>query len=242
LYSNPLPVTKIEAINPLDRFDRSDNSSSRSARSERTVGGSVLVHRVRTKQPTNDPALVGKLPSSSVPMVASPVKHPFEVDNSRNDGNNIAHDEKDTDPLLPQVNPDAVVADNSKANKSNAVAIASCILYSMCSVAMVLTNKGISTAVPREVKPDLPQFSIIIFQCLVAVVFVEAARLTKLIEYPSFNIQQAKPMIPLNALFIGMLLSGFLSLVYVSVPIVTVFKNLTNLATVAGDWYFFNEK
>jgi hypothetical protein len=188
------------------------------------------------------PALVGNLPISSVLMVATPVKHSFEVDYSRKEGNNIEPHDKDIDPLLPQVNPDAVVADNSKVDKSNAVAIASCILYSLCSVAMVLTNKGISIAVPREFKPDLPQFSIIIFQCLVAVVFVEAARLTKFIEYPSFNIQQAKPMVPLNALFIGMLLSGFLSLVYVSVPIVTVFKNLTNLATVAGDWYFFNEK
>eukprot|EP01035_Chromulina_nebulosa_P025097 gene25097-32730_t len=39
-----------------------------------------------------------------------------------------------------------------------------------------------------------------------------------------------------------MLCSGFISLVYVSVPMVTIFKNLSNLVTVFGDWYLFGEK
>jgi GDP-mannose transporter len=52
----------------------------------------------------------------------------------------------------------------------------------------------------------------------------------------------AKAWLPVNLLFIGMLCSGLISFVYVSVPMITIFKNLTNLITVAGDWYFFNEQ
>lgn len=149
----------------------------------------------------------------------------------------------DTDTLLPHVNPAASAKETgNKSDKSTFAAIASCALYSLCSVAMVLTNKGISSSVPAHIRGDLPKLTIIMVQCLIAIVFVEIARLAKFIDYPSFNWTHAKSMLPLNIIFIGMLFSGFLSLVYVSVPIVTVFKNLTNIATVAGDWYFFKEK
>ena len=120
--------------------------------------------------------------------------------------------------------------------------VLSCVVYSICSVAMVLTNKGISAVVDIEMRKHLPQFSIIIYQCLLAILFTESARCFGLVSYPSFQLNHARLMVPLNILFIGMLISGFLSLVYVSVPMVTVFKNLTNLATVFGDWYFFGEQ
>ena len=118
----------------------------------------------------------------------------------------------------------------------------SCAMYSFCSVAMVLANKAISTSVSIDDRKRLPQISIILFQCVVAAAFVEIARLLRIVEYPPLNWKTARSWLPVNVLFIGMLLTGFLSLVYVSVPMVTIFKNLTNLVTVTGDWYFFEEK
>lgn len=114
-------------------------------------------------------------------------------------------------------------------------------MYTLCSVGMVLSNKAISTSVPEGFRKDLPQLSIILFQCLVAVVLVEGAKFFKVVEYPSFSLKTARAWLPLNLLFIGMLVTGFLSLVFVSVPIVTVFKNLTNLITVSGDAYLYGE-
>ena len=38
-----------------------------------------------------------------------------------------------------------------------------------------------------------------------------------------------------------MLISGFLSLVYCNVPMVTIFKNCTNLITIFGEWWLFGE-
>ena len=114
-------------------------------------------------------------------------------------------------------------------------------MYTFCSVGMVLSNKAISSSLPEEYRKQLPQLTVILFQCLVAVVLVEGAKAFKLVDYPAFNVSTAKAWLPLNLLFIGMLVTGFLSLVYVSVPIVTVFKNVTNLVTVSGDAYLYGE-
>jgi GDP-mannose transporter len=120
--------------------------------------------------------------------------------------------------------------------------VLSCLMYTFCSVFMVLSNKAISSTLPDEVKKRLPQLTVILFQCLVAVLLVEGAKLFKIVEYPNFNWKVARAWLPLNLLFIGMLITGFLSLVYVSVPMVTVFKNLTNLVTVTGDFLIFREE
>lgn len=92
--------------------------------------------------------------------------------------------------------------------------IISCIMYSCCSIIMVLSNKAIS--ITFEDKSRLPQYSIILFQCLIATTLVELAKFFKVVDYPSFDIQTAKSWLPLNLLFIGMLLTGFFALVYVS--------------------------
>jgi GDP-mannose transporter len=121
-------------------------------------------------------------------------------------------------------------------------ALMSCGTYTVCSVGMVLTNKAISSSLDEDIRKDLPQLSIIAFQCLVAVACVQAAKHLKYVDYPDFEWKVAKAWLPLNVLFIGMLCTGFLSLVYNNVPMVTVCKNLTNVVTIAGDALFFGEK
>lgn len=123
----------------------------------------------------------------------------------------------------------------------NANAILSLIMYSSCSVAMVLTNKAISSGFEPEVRARLPQISVIAFQCLIAVILVYGAKLYKIVDYPDFETETAKKWMPLNALFIGMLVTGFLALVHNNVPMVTVCKNLTNMVTITGEFYFFGE-
>ena len=51
--------------------------------------------------------------------------------------------------------------------------------------------------------------------------------------------QTAKQWAPVNIFFCLMLFTGMAALQYNSVPMVTIFKNVTNIATTAGDWYFF---
>lgn len=146
-------------------------------------------------------------------------------------------DERDDKSMLLPVS----IETNKISTSIWSASLLACTMYCLCSVSMVLTNKAISTTIPIEKKDNMPQLSIIAFQCLVAVVFVEVAKYFKMVDYPNFNLTTAKAWLPLNILFIGMLSTGFLALCYVSVPMVTITKNCSNLLTVFGDWYFFNE-
>jgi drug/metabolite transporter (DMT)-like permease len=106
---------------------------------------------------------------------------------------------------------------------------------------MVLTNKAITSALPEDIRYLVPQVSVVLFQSVVAVVLVEICRMLRFVDYPSFSLETAKSWIPLNLLFVLMLYSGFSSLSYLNVPMVMIFKNLTNVITVFGDWHFFGE-
>lgn len=139
------------------------------------------------------------------------------------------------------VEPKFKVAQNTEPDNVLA-GILSCLFYTLCSVATVVANKFISFGMEEETKAKIPELSVILLQCAIAVILVETARFFKWVDYRSFNLDTAKLWLPVNILFIGMLCSSFVCYIYLSVPIITIFKNLTNLATVAGDWYFFNEK
>ena len=120
--------------------------------------------------------------------------------------------------------------------------VMSCVFYTFTSVSMVLVNKAVSYNLSPAVRQKLPDLGVILYQCLIAVTLVEICKYFKFVDYPSLNIKLVKSWLPVNILFIGMLWSGFISLVYVSVPIATIFKNLANLGTVWGDWFFFKEE
>lgn len=119
--------------------------------------------------------------------------------------------------------------------------ILSSLMYTGCSVSMVLANKAIPMAVPLEDRKHLPDTAIILSQCIIAVILVTIAKRLNIVDYPSLSWPLVRQWLPLNLLFIAMLFSGFLALVHVSVPMVTIFKNIANLFTVIGDWYLFNE-
>jgi GDP-mannose transporter len=81
---------------------------------------------------------------------------------------------------------------------------------------------------------------LVVFQAIVAVFAVETCKKLKWVEYPSFSFETAKQWAPVNVFFCLMLFTGMASLQFNSVPMVTVFKNLTNILTCFGDYYFFD--
>jgi GDP-mannose transporter len=84
---------------------------------------------------------------------------------------------------------------------------------------------------------------LVVFQAIVAVVFVEGFKYFKWIEhYPSLTWDVARSWAPVNLFFCAMLFTGMASLQLNSVPMVTVFKNITNILTTAGDYFFFGNK
>jgi GDP-mannose transporter len=118
---------------------------------------------------------------------------------------------------------------------------ASCLAYATCSIAMVIGNKYVTASVPIEERHNIPDFGVIWFQCVLAVIILEAAKILKFITYPPLQLSVVKSWLPINIMFIAMLYTGFMSFVYLSVPIITIMKNLTNVFTVIGDYVFFNQ-
>ena len=84
---------------------------------------------------------------------------------------------------------------------------------------------------------------LVVIQAVVAVLFVEGFKHWKWIEhYPSLTWSVAKSWAPVNLFFCAMLFTGMASLQTNSVPMVTVFKNITNILTTFGDYVYFGNK
>jgi len=76
---------------------------------------------------------------------------------------------------------------------------------------------------------------LVVFQAVAAVICVEFSKFMGWVEYPNFNTRTAWLWAPVNLFFCGMLFTGMASMQHNSVPMVTVFKNITNIMTTIGD-------
>jgi GDP-mannose transporter len=113
-----------------------------------------------------------------------------------------------------------------------------CALYSFCSVSMVLVNKSLASSYNHLIDGDL-NVLLVVIQAVIAVIAVEFCKLMKWVEYPPFDYRTAMQWAPVNILFCAMLFTGMASLQFNNVPMVTVFKNITNILVAGGDKYFF---
>eukprot|EP00536_Pseudo-nitzschia_multiseries_P010769 jgi/Psemu1/204026/e_gw1.338.60.1 len=125
--------------------------------------------------------------------------------------------------------------------KKNGKVLSACASYSFCSVSMVLVNKSLASSYNHLFEGDL-NILLVVFQAIVAVVAVEGCRKLNWVEYPSFSLETAKQWAPVNIFFCLMLFTGMASLQYNSVPMVTIFKNVSNITTAIGDYYCFGNQ
>jgi GDP-mannose transporter len=83
---------------------------------------------------------------------------------------------------------------------------------------------------------------LVVWQAMVAVASVELCKRLRWVEYPSFNMRTARLWAPVNVLFCLMLFTGMAALEHNSVPMVTIYKNITNIIVTAGDYYIFKTR
>lgn len=112
------------------------------------------------------------------------------------------------------------------------------MMYSCCSVGMILVNKSLASSYNHFIDGDL-NILLVVFQSVTAVICVEFCKYMKWVDYPKFNMDTARQWAPVNILFCLMLFTGMASLQHNTVPMVTVFKNVTNIFITAGNLYFF---
>jgi len=113
-------------------------------------------------------------------------------------------------------------------------ALWSCVAYSLFSIGMTLVNKVILTTYKFEYHMVL-----LLYQNGACVVLLLIARWLGLAKFEQVETDKLISWIPLNILFIMMLLTGFYSLNLLTVPMATIFKNSTNVLITMGDFFFY---
>lgn len=119
------------------------------------------------------------------------------------------------------------------------MAIISCVVYSLMSNIMVLTNRYL---VGRAYFGFQEKFFVVAVQAAVAVLVLEVAKWRGIVQYDKYNSETAKKWAPVTFFFVAMLYTSTQATAGLPIHIVTVFKNITNIIIVFGEWHLFGEK
>eukprot|EP00042_Codosiga_hollandica_P024491 m.103348 g.103348 ORF g.103348 m.103348 type:complete len:323 (-) comp51568_c0_seq1:166-1134(-) len=109
--------------------------------------------------------------------------------------------------------------------------------YSLASMLMIYSNKWILAVFQFQQAGIL-----LIIQGLLAVIILKLLAVKfAFIDLQPLQRDRIVLWMPVTVLFAVMLFSGSKTLAYLSIPIVTVFKNMTNLLIAYGDWAWFGQ-
>ena len=110
------------------------------------------------------------------------------------------------------------------------------LCYCGASMSMVLMNKHVLSSFDYSCTN-----SILLLQNVVSVLFVVLGNAFGLMKTEQMRMDIVRTWLPVNAIFVGMIWTGFFSLKYLGVPMVTVLKNFTNVIIILGDKFIFGK-
>lgn len=110
------------------------------------------------------------------------------------------------------------------------------IFYCIASCSMILLNKVVLSSYNFDAG-----ISLMLYQNFVCVVILLILELFHVITTEELTWNLIKVWIPVNLIFIGMLVTGMYSLKYINVAMVTILKNMTNIITAIGEIYIFRK-
>eukprot|EP00850_Spirogloea_muscicola_P014898 SM000110S18905 [mRNA] locus=s110:182121:189533:+ [translate_table: standard] len=102
---------------------------------------------------------------------------------------------------------------------------------------MILLNKLVLSGFQWEA-----QVSLMLYQNIVTVVLVSGLGKAGFVDLEPLSWQLLRAWLPVNLIFVGMLITSFYSLKYMQVAMVTILKNTTNIMTAVGEMYLFNKR
>ncbi|KAK4747134.1 hypothetical protein SAY87_026171 [Trapa incisa] len=115
-------------------------------------------------------------------------------------------------------------------------ALLSGFAYCVSSCSMILVNKYVLSSYNFNAG-----ISLMLYQNLISVVIVSALSFFGLISTEPLTLRLIKVWLPVNVIFVGMLITSMFSLKYINVAMVTVLKNVTNVITALGEMYLFSK-
>ncbi|KAL2332931.1 hypothetical protein Fmac_014144 [Flemingia macrophylla] len=109
--------------------------------------------------------------------------------------------------------------------------------YCISSCSMILLNKIVLSGYNFSAG-----ISLMFYQNFITSLVVVLLSLSGRVSVEKLSWRLIRVWIPVNVIFIGMLVSGMYSLKYINVAMVTILKNVTNILTALGELYLFRKR
>ncbi|XHG00448.1 GDP-mannose transporter [Aspergillus wentii] len=108
------------------------------------------------------------------------------------------------------------------------------LAYCGSSIMMTVMNKYVLSGTGFNLN-----FFLLCVQSLVCIVAIQTCKTFGLITFRDFNSDEAKKWFPITLLLIGMIYTGSKALQFLSIPVYTIFKNLTIILIAYGEVLWF---
>ncbi|KAH9872607.1 GDP-mannose transporter into the lumen of the Golgi [Plenodomus biglobosus] len=112
--------------------------------------------------------------------------------------------------------------------------VAAILAYCGSSILMTVTNKYVLSGVDFNLN-----FFLLCVQSIVCVAAIAICKAAGFITYRDFNTDEAKKWFPISLLLIGMIYTSTWALKFLSIPVYTIFKNLTIILIAYGEVLWF---
>ncbi|XP_019418344.1 PREDICTED: GDP-mannose transporter GONST2-like isoform X2 [Lupinus angustifolius] len=109
--------------------------------------------------------------------------------------------------------------------------------YCISSCSMIMLNKIVLSSFNFNAG-----ISLMFYQNLISTLVVVLLSLSGRISVEKLNWRLVRAWLPVNMIFIGMLVSGMYSLKYINIAMVTILKNVTNILTAIGELYLYRKR
>ncbi|XP_074303050.1 GDP-mannose transporter GONST2-like [Silene latifolia] len=109
--------------------------------------------------------------------------------------------------------------------------------YCVSSCSMILLNKVVLSTYNFNAG-----ISLMFYQNLISTVIVVALSTCGIVSVEKLSWKLIKVWLPVNIIFVGMLVSGMYSLKFINIAMVTILKNVTNILTAIGEYYLFRRR
>ncbi|KAI5958047.1 VRG4 [Candida theae] len=160
------------------------------------------------------------------------IKRKF-FNNNNNNNNNIATTSSSSD-MEKGNTPGTGHSLASSITNSGPISI---LAYCLSSILMTVTNKFVVSGFNFNLN-----FLLLAVQSVVCIVTIGTLKTFGIITYRQFNKDEAKKWSPIAFLLVGMIYTSSKALQYLSIPVYTIFKNLTIILIAYGEVIWFGGK
>ncbi|QMW25334.1 hypothetical protein G4B84_000579, partial [Aspergillus flavus NRRL3357] len=108
------------------------------------------------------------------------------------------------------------------------------LAYCGSSILMTVMNKYVLSGLDFNLN-----FFLLCVQSIVCIIAIQTCKFCGLITYRDFSADEAKKWFPISLLLIGMIYTGSKALQFLSIPVYTIFKNLTIILIAYGEVLWF---